>query len=317
MRIGWLLAAGVVGGGSARAAGTEASPLPGLDMIPTNISNSCYTLLSQLNSDKVFQQCTEPLIAATNLYTEQGAADAQNGSLTDALDGLCARGHGCDRPLVRQYIAQFWHECAEDLESGNDAVMQLYDYLYVFNPFHDALCSRESRSGDFCLHTLAPSIHAAVQSQITELELQRRGAADWAGAVNGTYVRAAVDAASADASDAAARQVFLFLHGASNRDTLCSECTQLVLSAYIRAESATPYALGLARSPILHAQQAIYGNASRVCGAGFVAAINKQAGVQLFADAAAASSATGVRPTMRGVLGVFGAAVALLVVGGG
>ena len=295
---------------AAWAAGSSPSSINGTSLIPANISSSCYTLLVQLDSDSLFQQCTDPLIQATGIYANASSSNATEASLTDSLDSLCHQQNGCDRTLVRQYIAQFWDECSAELEAGDDEVTQLYDYLYIFNPFRDAICSKSS-NGTYCLESLAPYMRPSADLQALQLDAIP-DAGDVYSEQYWAHVLTTVPTSNTSTTQTStalnADQVFLFLSGSTERDTLCSECTQNVLASYIGFEMATPYALGVERSEVLRPQVTIYNNARKECGAAFVEAISTRAGVSEFPSAAA--RAPRARAAWRG--GVVAAALALL-----
>lgn len=286
--------------------------MPALALIPTNISDSCSTLLTQLNSDDVFQTCTAPLIAAANAYT-QSTNGTSSATLTSTLDEVCAAANGCDRPLVQQFLAQFWDACTAELEAQDADVMQLYDYLYIFVPFRDAVCAKDNQGG-YCLPSMAPGMAPSANEDM--LQLYRRGAptpwppgvprdvtsdAYWAH-VMATIPRAN-DSSAAAAPSLVPEQLFFFLSGSTPKDVLCTECTQHVLSAYVAFELATPYAPGLESSAVLQSQQAIYDHARTLCGADFVHTLNQQAGVEPVTEWISASTrAAPLRPWLLAAL---------------
>ncbi|BGP43954.1 hypothetical protein JCM10450v2_008166 [Rhodotorula kratochvilovae] len=98
---------------------------------------------------------------------------------------------------------------------------------------------------------------------------------------------------------------FLFLSPSMSSTVLCSQCTKSILSAYIAFESRMPYAVGLANSPLLKGQGALWTATGEKCGGGFLESVAKQAGETNLTGGAGASRAVGA-------LGV-GAAVMLAV----
>lgn len=300
MRWGWWLCAVALVPLAVQAA-VNATAMPVLALIPTNISSSCYTLLTQLDEDHVFDQCTQPLINATNAFATSSQG-AQPVSMTNALHGLCAANDGCDRPLVRQFIAQFWDQCTDELEARQDQIVQLYEYLYIFIPFRDAICSR-NQQGDYCLAALAPSMATDADSDM--VQLYRRGVPDidandvesdayWE-RVMPSIPRASTLAAKMPAlPQLQPQQIFFFLSGSSPKDTLCTECARHVLASYIRFELSAPYALGLDSSQVLQSQQAIFEQAKHVCGSDFVESLNAEAGIQAFSDPPSSAAPLGL-----------------------
>ncbi|WFD22240.1 hypothetical protein MEQU1_000906 [Malassezia equina] len=295
----WLALAGLAP--LAVQAAVNATAMPVLTMIPTDISSSCYTLLTQLDEDSVFDQCTQPLINATNAFATSSQG-TQPTSMNSALQGLCAANDGCDRPLVRQFISQFWDQCADELEAGQSQVVQLYEYLYIFIPFRDAICTK-NQQGDYCLSALAPSMATNANSDM--VQLYRRGVpnVDDNDVESDAYwerVLPTIPRASRLATNVSGlptlqpQQVFFFLSGSSPKDTLCSECTTHVLASYIRFELSAPYALGLESSSVLQSQQAIYEQAKQVCGDAFVESLNAKAGIQAFSEPASGAAALSI-----------------------
>jgi len=71
---------------------------------------------------------------------------------------------------------------------------------------------------------------------------------------------------------------FLFLQPDMTSSALCTPCTREVMVAYVKWESAYPYALGLSNSPILGGQSALWSSINTTCGAGYVNAITSEVG---------------------------------------
>lgn len=292
------------------AAGAPAADMPGLSLIPTDISNACYTLLEQVNEDTVFSRCTEPLIAAAEQFTNSSTSGQLKDSLKSSLDALCNQTSTCDRPLVRQYIGQFWDACMDELEGGHKQVRELYDYMYMFTPFRDAVCSRDADDA-YCLQTLAPTTGA--KSRLATARLHAAAPGTPSGARANEYwehVLKTIPNASTVVDDMAPQQVFLFLSDTTETQTMCSTCAKKVLAAYIAFELSTPYALGLESSEVLRTQPRLYAHALRTCGLDFVRSVNELAGVQAYTAAVGAASA--VRPTLAALV----AAVAVSIVVG-
>lgn len=301
---------------AAWVAGSEPSSIDASSLIPSppEISQECYSLLTDLDGDQLFQECTDPLIQATSIYLD-AANHASESSVSDSLDALCGHKQGCDSTTVRSYIAQFWDHCTDELEDQNERVMQLYDYLYIFNPFRDAMCAKNNE-GEYCLEGLAPFMKPSADIQALQMNTMPEtddvySDAYWAHVLQ--TIPSTNSSGSSDDSDDSqspeltSDQVFMFLSKDSDKDTLCSDCTKEVLSSYVGFEMATPYAIGTERSTVLKPQQEIYDAARKKCGANFVHDIHKKAGVQQFS-----SDATRPRPAWALLLAAAAAALALL-----
>lgn len=291
-----IAAAGVVHG-------TAQSPnMAIIDNIPDGISDSCSKLLEELDQDKVFQQCTEPLIEATNTFAQQSTNSTNSVALSSSMEKLCKVQNGCDRHLVRYFLFEFWNQCTDELEARHPEILQLYDYLYIFNPFRDAVCSKDA-SGKYCLPTITKNIAKKSPKTKRAAPLPQDVYSDeyWARvlpSIPRSNMMAATNSSASSTSNAintsqlpplAPQQVFFFLSGDSDKDMLCTECSKHVLAAYISYELSSPYAPGLENSDVLKSQQSIYERAKSICGNGFVASINKQANVQSFSGPASSA----------------------------
>ena len=291
----WIACAGVV-------LGTASSPhMAIIDNIPDGISDSCSKLLQELDQDKVFQQCTEPLIEATNTFAQQSTNSTSSVALSSSMEKLCQVQNGCDRHLVRYFLFEFWNQCTDALEARHPEILSLYDYLYIFNPFRDAVCSKDA-SGKYCLSTITQ--HIAKKSPKTKRAVpqpQDVYSEEYWARVLPTIPRSHMMAATNSSTSAshaintsqlpplAPQQVFFFLSGDSDKDTLCTECSKHVLAAYISYELSSPYAPGLENSDVLKSQRSIYERAQSICGGDFVSSINKEADVQSFTGPASSA----------------------------
>lgn len=128
--------------------------------IPTDgVSQGCQSFLSTFNSDTTIQSCTAPLLSATQFYANATAAAKNSTStnttssaaaLTSSLKQLCATNTGCNSSLIRQYLSNFWTACDAEIRAENEAVLNIYDYLYLLTPFHQAVCTLDD-SNNYCV----------------------------------------------------------------------------------------------------------------------------------------------------------------------
>jgi len=72
--------------------------------------------------------------------------------------------------------------------------------------------------------------------------------------------------------------IYLFISPEYGASHLCTSCTKAVLSAYVKFEAATPYALGLTNSPLLGDQLNLWNNLTSKCNANFTNDILGSAG---------------------------------------
>ena len=288
------------------------SNMPTIDYIPNDISSNCSTLLTQLDEDNLFQQCTEPLINATNAFAVESTTVNSSDALQSSLRKLCDSGTGCDRSLVRHFLGQFWDQCSDELEKPNDQVLKLYNYLYIFNPFHDAVCSKD-HTGQYCLSSIVRTMAQQEDSQLSRM--YRRSVPDdivadvysdeyWERVLESIPRSRNVSFAKTPSNSSTnttqlpqvePQQAFFFLSGSSDKSSLCTECSQNVLAAYIAFELTSPYALGLENSDVLKSQHEIYDHARSLCGTEFLQTVNQKAGVQGFSGPASSATVSSVR----------------------
>lgn len=273
-----LLAAAVALFAAAALAQGPASSLE-QSIIPGGLSDSCTSFLMNVDEDGLFSTCTEPLISAASLYMKASKnSTAARTALRSTLEDTCRPSGGCDRALVRQYLAKFWDECADDLET-NAGVKDIYDYIYMFVPFRDAVCARDG--DEYCVLSLVPqNLRAIKQLQAQRLEALR------------------TQQLALNASDVLVEQAFLFLGPASNASIMCSTCAKEVLAAYVAFEMSAPYALGLDRSDVLGKQHAIFAHAQDICGDRFVADVGNRAGSGVYTEAALRAGAASLHPSL-------------------
>ena len=72
--------------------------------------------------------------------------------------------------------------------------------------------------------------------------------------------------------------IYLFISPEYSASQLCTSCTKAVLSAYVKFEAATPYALGLTNSPLLGDQLNLWNSLTDKCNTTFTNDILSSAG---------------------------------------
>lgn len=109
-----------------------------------------------------------PLINLTRAYSPtnaNGSAEAVTSSqITSTLASLCSASSGCSDDLIRSYLSQFYAACSVELTDPtaySAQVREIYDYLYVLNPFRGAVCAKDSSSQRYCVLEIANSALAS------------------------------------------------------------------------------------------------------------------------------------------------------------
>ncbi|SJX61716.1 uncharacterized protein SRS1_12700 [Sporisorium reilianum f. sp. reilianum] len=319
--------------GSSVAPAAAQTAAANVSAIPSNVSATCQTFLSTLNSDTQLDACTKPLLAATKYYTSNSTDSAAQ--LDSTLADLCSTNTGCDANIIRQRLDQFWQNCHTDLQSNNAAVQAMYDNLYMITPLVNSICSKDTNN-DYCLKTIAKA--AANSSRVAASSKARRDVAEEDDDEEDEE-EDEEDEPSETVAELARRQsttsenlgglynqtestgtantnaAFLFISSSSPKSILCSRCTQLILASYIKFETSIPYAIGLRTSEILAPQSDIYKAAKTDCGHDFVGQVNKIANTTQFAAVVNGAPAGGARSGVVGLatLAAAAAVVALVV----
>ncbi|KAJ9115325.1 hypothetical protein QFC24_007034 [Naganishia onofrii] len=176
-------------------------------MIPGNISTSCASYLHSLNTDSKFSSCVQPLTNVTALFNPtQGNNNPTayaTSDITKTLANLCSSSSGCSNTLVRSYLSQFYSACKPELQAndnGNAAVRDMYDFLYVVNPFRNAICTKNGASSRYCVLEIGSSgvaTEAGSTNATTSASGNGDSIADQVAKANATAAAAASNSTSA------------------------------------------------------------------------------------------------------------------------
>ncbi|EAL20062.1 hypothetical protein CNBF3880 [Cryptococcus deneoformans B-3501A] len=131
-------------------------------LIPANITSSCSSFLSELNSDSTLSSCVTPLINATASFSPTAVASANltEDTINYTLASICKGTGGCDDSTIRKWLGKFYSECYAELTSStgyNSEVRELYDILYVVNPLKAAVCAVDSSNQEYCVNEIVQS----------------------------------------------------------------------------------------------------------------------------------------------------------------
>lgn len=119
-------------------------------------------------------------------------------------------------------------------------------------------------------------------------------------------------AASAADDQANNNIAFLFLQPTAQKSVLCGDCAKSILASYISFETSIPYGVGLANSPILSGQSAIFKKAKSECGKDWRANVNVLAGTQAFTQVSGVMDRLKVNGLVL-IVGIASAGIAALI----
>ncbi|ODO06084.1 hypothetical protein L198_01314 [Cryptococcus wingfieldii CBS 7118] len=310
-------------------------------LIPSNITDSCTSFLTELNADATLSECVTPLINATASFspTAVAATNLTEDSINYTLASVCKTNTGCSDTTIRTWLSRFYSQCSAELTSSdgyNSDVRELYDILYVVNPLKGAVCSVDSSNQEYCVNEIVASESTDSSSASNSTSNSTALYANFAAsdsvlspiqlAASNLYIEVSASASSlkkrvlSTLSSRAAQSVnmatiitpnattykstnlpFLFLQPTLSSSALCTPCTREVMVSYIKWETQVPYALGLSKSPILGGQSALWSAINSTCGTAFVNAIKSQVGTSLSSN----SSSSGAE-SMMAVQGMAG-----------
>ncbi|KAG8930400.1 hypothetical protein FRC01_002826 [Tulasnella sp. 417] len=316
--------------GSAKAKGTSSAPKAAATgssyKIPSGISSGCSNFLKALDENTEFGTCTAPLLTATSNFGPGSNATQSQDALVATLDKLCS-ATGCSDKLIRTQLTNFASACKAELDpsTGNASVRDAYDILYVMQPWQDSICLKDN--GSYCV-LKAPSKSSTSSSSSDD----KTGAVVNAVVDDGTdadLVNDAVEEFYAKGVNSVSRKraeqtvyspdtetyresgvMYLYTLPSLSAESLCTPCTQKMLSAYASWEATVPYAAGLANSPMLGGQSDLWDATKKKCGDSFMNVVTASVGT---ANAEVnAATQVGVSSAVAGVFAVaMGFVVAL------
>ena len=295
---------------SASASNAPAATPSSSSLIPNNVSGSCKTYLDGLDNNPDISNCLSTLVNATSEFNPSSATRYSDTALSTTLTALCGGSGKCDETKIRSQLANFYTACQSDLvgEAANDQVKSTYDILYVLLPLRNAVCAKNPNTNKYCVQeihvdnstsnsnvgrALIPETHDPSSGLHVSPETLRLLESNLFEVVDNTdYHVGVVEPRAvlprADNSTQAlipdtktwrsTSLVYLFISPEYGASHLCTSCTKAVLSAYVKFEAATPYALGLTNSPLLGDQLNLWNNLTAKCNTTFTNDILGSAG---------------------------------------
>jgi len=318
-----------------------ATPTPSSSsLIPNNISQSCKTYFGGLDNNPDISNCLSTLVNATSEFNPSSATSYSDTALSTTLTTLCSGSSKCDETKIRSQLAAFYTACQPDLlgDAANDQVKKTYDILYVLLPLRNAVCAKNLNTNKYCVQEIhvdnstspnnvgraliAKNDDSSSGLHVSSETLQLLESNLYEVMDNTDYhfgvVKPRVVLPRADNSTAAlipdtktwrsTSLIYLFISPEYTASHLCTSCTKAVLSAYIKFEAATPYALGLTNSPLLGDQLNLWNNLTAKCNTTFTNDILSSAGYN-------SNQGDGTMLSGASQAGVYASSVLAIVVG--
>lgn len=163
-------------------------------MIPAGLGATCDKYLKSLDTHAGFKTCVEPLYNITNNFNPMTGLASDNvtsSTIISTLTSLCASSTKCEDSTMRSYLGQFYSACSAELTSTDasysERIREMYDYLYIVNPFRSAVCTKDSSSQKYCVLEIAAEASAAADAKANEAE---SGSSNSTTGTNGTVASA-------------------------------------------------------------------------------------------------------------------------------
>jgi len=244
--------------------------------------------MNALDQDQSMLTCSSALVKATSAFGAGSSSTNPSASTVNpALNTLCGATSSCPEDLLRSKLTAFYAACQPELTTNSNAgVIRMYDVLFALYPLTQAVCSKAD-DGKYCVVELG-STTSSSSSGAGNVQLEKSTSdADLKQAQDNLWTPASSNPVSRRDEQAFypntttfhdANILFLLLKSTLSTTQLCVPCTRLVLSAYINYESAIPYAPGIAQSPLMSGQVALYTAVTNGCGVSFLSGSVQAAG---------------------------------------
>jgi len=276
----------------ASAAFAASSTSTGNPLIPGGISSACSQYMGALDQDQSLLTCSSALVKATSAFGPgSNSSNASASNVNSALNTLCGATSSCPEDLLRSKLTAFYAACQPELTTNaNKAVIMVYDVLYALFPLTQSVCSK-SDDGKYCAVKLGTTIGSSspagaspsgkVQLANSPPDVSLKQVQDnlWTPASSRPVSRRDEQAFYPNATTFHDSNIlFLLLKPTLPTNQLCVSCTRSVLTSYINFMSAIPYAPGIAASPLMSGQPALYNSVTNNCPAGFLTGSVQAAG---------------------------------------
>ncbi|CAE6434122.1 unnamed protein product [Rhizoctonia solani] len=275
--------------------------------IPADISTGCSAFLNSLNSDPAISKCVTPLInALTTFISGSGSASA----VPKTLSSLCS-SNSCSASSMGAKLTEFKDACSDELTGANPnkMVIKQYDVWYSLIPFKSAICTKDTTTQAYCLLNIGAG---SSSSSTTQNTAARRSNVVYANTHLVNTIRKRAQTVLVPNADTYRNSnlMYLFTSPDMTAPELCTPCTQQIVSKYIAFESATPYALGLSKSPLLGGQSQIWAAMQEKCTPEYMTQVTDIAGV-VTAEQISGSAVTTTASYFTALAAAFAAAAAL------
>ncbi|EIW66090.1 hypothetical protein TREMEDRAFT_41126 [Tremella mesenterica DSM 1558] len=222
-----------------------------ITLIPTNITSSCTTFLTSLNSDLTLQSCIGQLINITSAFTPtpSGSPNVSQSDINFALAAMCNDKAKCQDNVIRGWLSQFWSTCNVELTSSgqsNSQVRDLYDLLYAFNPMVAAVCAIDSANQEYCINEIKQSSSSSSSASSSAPSASSTGTDDVVTGISNNTLLATVT--TIDAVELARQYLIIPLTSTSITKRLLSlslfknrDSAQVVEAATLIAPNTTTY----------------------------------------------------------------------------
>ncbi|KAJ1310471.1 hypothetical protein OPQ81_007204 [Rhizoctonia solani] len=203
---------------------------------------------------------------------------------------------------MRTKLTEFKDACSDELAASNEMIVKQYDIWYSLIPFKSAICVTDTNAQDYCLLKASSSSSSTSKTRRSDVSYAARHLTNTVHKRAQTVLMPNVD------TYRNSHLMYLFTSPDMDAAQLCTPCTQKIVAKYIGFEYATPYALGLNKSPLLGGQAPLWAAMQEKCSSDFTETITKTAGVAT-ADQFSGGPATTAASSFTTLAAAFAAAV--------
>jgi len=252
--------------------------------------------------------CLTPVLNAVSAFTSSGSGSAS--AVTKALNNLCSSST-CSPSMLRSKLTNFKDACGAELTGSNpnDVVIRDYDTMYTLSPFKAAICSKNPSNQAYCVLNTSSSGNSKRGVALSSDVMYAR---DHLANAYVSRKRGSTQSVLVPNVDTYRNTnlLYLFVSPDMNTGELCTDCTEEIMTKYVAWESAVPYALGLANSPMLGGQSQLWAAIQDKCPANFLTEISNAAGSN--PDSISGASHVNAGRTVTAFAGALAALVALV-----
>ncbi|CAG8786365.1 26017_t:CDS:2, partial [Dentiscutata erythropus] len=136
----------------------------------SSLSSQCSSAVQTFLNSSEFNACFpyNKLTSQINSATSFQSIATSEKQLISVEDSVCSLPK-CSDSLISNFNSTFQSKCSDDIAKNNTETMGIYDFIYVYSPFRDSFCLKNSTGGYCVIETLENIENAQIQGSYTNL----------------------------------------------------------------------------------------------------------------------------------------------------